>query len=384
MGLWSSVGSLYTAAERRAGWLMVAGLAAAALWNLRQWRKDRQRLAQLDQQEPVPHDLERTPRVSILLPAWNEADSIGACIESIVGLRYRDVELIVCAGGGDGTLNLARRYDGPRVAVLEQQPGEGKQGALRRCYARSTGEVIFLTDADSILDDACFEKTLGPVIAGEEDAATGSWRPLDRQLDSPLVQYQWSHHVYRELWMPDYAPALHGCNAAVKREALEKVGAFEIAAPTGTDLALYRQLRPAGYSIRFVRDSRVQTEYPETLADYRRQLSRWFRNQLVHEKRWLTSPAARSQVWAGLAATGLLVAPLLALFSGLLRSLWIDSVLHLLLAQLRMQVVLQDRIGQRAGPLQPLRSIRYLPVGWALMAESLWSLLYSAEKRRQW
>jgi len=384
MGLGSSVGGLYAAAERRAGWLLVAGLAAAAVWNLRQWRRDRRRLAQLDRQKPVAYDVDRTPRVSILLPAWNEAVSIGPCIESILGLRYPDVELIVCAGGGDGTLDIARGCEGPRVIVLEQLPGEGKQGALRRCYERSTGQVIFLTDADSILDDACFEGTLGPVVAGGEDAATGSWRPPDRQLDQPFIQYQWSHHAYREIWMPAYAPALHGCNAAIARPVLEAVGAFEMVAPIGTDLALSRQLGAGGYSIRFVRESRVQTEYPETLADYRRQLSRWFRNPLVHEKGWLRSPSARSQLWAGLAATLLVVAPLPALFSGSFRNVWIGSVLHLLLAQLRTHAVLQDMIGQQAPPLQPLRSCRYLPLGWALMAESLWSFLCCPEKERQW
>jgi cellulose synthase/poly-beta-1,6-N-acetylglucosamine synthase-like glycosyltransferase len=162
------------------------------------------------------------------------------------------------------------------------------------------------------------------------------------------------------------------------------VGAFEMAAPIGTDLALSRQLRAAGYSIRFVRESRVQMEYPETLADYRRQLSRWFRNPLVHETRWLTSPLARSHLWAGLAATVLVVTPLPALFSGSLRSLWTGSVLHLLLAQLRTHAVLQDMIGQQAPPLQTLRSCRYLPLGWALMAESLWSFLCCPKKEGQW
>jgi GT2 family glycosyltransferase len=384
MGLGSSVGGLYAAAERRAGWLLVGGLATAAIWNLRGWHRDRRRLAQLEHQKPVAYALGRTPRVSILVPAWNGAGTVGPCIESILGLHYPDVELIVSAGGSDGTMDIALRYEGSRVIILEQTSGEGKQGALRRCYARSTGEVIFLTDADCFLDDTCFEKTLGPVIAGREDAATGSWRPLERQRDQPFVQYQWSHHVYRELWMPAYAPALDGRNAAVKRPALDEVGAFEIPAPTGTDLALSRQLRAAGYSIRFVRESRVQTEYPETPGDYRRQLSRWFRNPLVHDQGWLSSPSARRHLWAGLAATVLLVAPLPALFSGLLRSLWIGSVLHLWMAQLRTYAVMQHVMGPEAPPSQRLRNCRYLPLGWALMAESLWSFLCLPKKAEQW
>jgi GT2 family glycosyltransferase len=384
MGFASSVKGAYAAAERRAGWLLAGGLATAALWNLRQWHRDRRRLEQLARQKPTKYDLELTPRVSILLPAWNEAPNVGPCIESILGLRYPDVELIVCAGGDDGTLEVARQYERPGVVVLEQRPGEGKQRALGRCFEYSSGHVLFLTDADCTLDNACFEATLSPVVTGGEDATTGSWRPLDRQRDQPFVQYQWAHHVYREMWMPDYAPALTGSNAAVTRQALEEVAAFQAEAAIGTDLALSQQLTTAGYSIRFLRESHVQTEYPETLAGYRRQLSRWFRNQLVHEKRWVASSSARSVLWAGSAATILVVAPIAAIFSGSLRSMWVSGVSHLLLAQLRMQGVLRDTVVEQAVALQPLRACGYLPLGWAFTAESLWSLLCQLEKGGQW
>lgn len=384
MGLVSSIRKHYGAAERRAGWLLAVGLAAAALWNLRQWRRDRRRLAQVAGQEPETYDLDGTAPVSILLPAWNEEGNLGPCIESILGLRYPDLELVVCAGGGDATLELARRCESPGVIVLEQRPGEGKQGALRRCYARSTGAVIFLTDADCILDDECFEATLGPVVADGEDAATGAWRPLDRQTDHPFVQYQWAHHVYREVWMGAYAPTLDGRNAVVRQAALEAVGAFEIEAPIGTDYVLSKQLTSAGYRIRFARGSRVQTEYPETIRAYWRQQWRWFRNPLVHEARWLASPVARSHVWAGLAATFLLSAALPALVGGLFRSVWTSSVLHLLLAQLRTHAVLQRSAGALGIQLRPLRACAFLPLGWASLAGGFWSLLCRPRKRRQW
>jgi len=384
MGIVLSLKGLYGTVERRAGWLFAAGGAAAVLWNLRQWRRDRHRLRQLAGQEPDTDHFHETPRVSILLPAWNEASCLGPCIESILNLRYPDIELIICAGGDDDSLDIARSYEGPCVIVLEQHPGEGKQGALRRCFAHSTGPIIYLTDADCILDDTCFEGTLRPLLAENADAATGSWRPLDRQQDQPFVQYQWSHHVYREMWMPDYVPALDGRNTAVKRTMLEKANAFEIEAFIGTDLALSRQLEAAGCAIRFVRGSHVQTEYPETVTCYRRQQSRWFRNPLVHENRWLTSSLARSHLWAGLAATFLVVTPLPAIFSRALRSAWIGSVLHLFLTQLRVQRALQDMIGEQGSPLQLLRACGYLPLGWAVMSESLWSLLCCPKKRGQW
>ena len=181
------------------------------------WAKDRRRLRQLAQSPEPAYDIQETPKVSILLPAWNEAGSLASCIESILSLRYPEKELVVCAGGRDATLEIARRFEPRGVIVLEQAPGEGKQGALRRSFERSGGEIIFLTDADCILDDETFERTLSAGGGGREVAAGGAWRPFDRQLDHPFVLYQWSHHLYREIWMPEYTPSLDGRNAAIRR-----------------------------------------------------------------------------------------------------------------------------------------------------------------------
>ncbi|HUW13260.1 MAG TPA: glycosyltransferase, partial [Anaerolineae bacterium] len=129
------------------------------------------------------------------MPAWNEAANIGPCIESVLGLRYPHVELVVCAGGDDGTLSSARRYANSAVMVLEQYPGEGKQRALQRCFEQCSGDIIFLTDADCLLDDDSFERVVAPVASGTEEVATGSWRPLDTQLRNPFVLYQWTHNL---------------------------------------------------------------------------------------------------------------------------------------------------------------------------------------------
>ncbi|MBN1937679.1 MAG: glycosyltransferase family 2 protein [Anaerolineae bacterium] len=372
--------------EGHARWFLAGGLLVAAGYNWIKWRADRLRLREIQtcQAPPLlPLDAIQNPKVTVLLPAWNEADNLVACLDSLLGLRYPDVEIILCAGGQDATLTIAKRYAGPKVVVLEQQPGEGKQGALRRSFAHATGGIIFLTDADCILDDAIFERTLAPILTGDEVAATGAWRPFERQQPLPLVQYQWAHHLYRELWMPDYAPALDGRNAAVRREALEAADAFEISAPVGADLALSKQLTAAGYAICFVRDSHVQTEYPETVHDYRKQLSRWFRNPLVHEKRWLAAPLARSHLRAGLAAIFLVVAPLPALFSTLVAATWTSVVFHLLLAQLRTWAVLAKSVGSQMTVMHPFTTLTYLPVGWWTTARGMIALLVPSEKH-QW
>ena len=113
------------------------------------------------------------PLVSVLVAAWNEAAHINRHIESFLALRYPNKELVLCAGGNDGTLDLAYACAGPQVELLPQAPGEGKQRALARSFHQARGEVIFLTDADCELADEPFERTLWPVIGYGEQVATG-------------------------------------------------------------------------------------------------------------------------------------------------------------------------------------------------------------------
>jgi cellulose synthase/poly-beta-1,6-N-acetylglucosamine synthase-like glycosyltransferase len=331
--------------DRFAPWLLILGSAAAIFWNLRLWQRDRRQIAACRQKEMPGQNMNpasEAPLISILLPAWNESQNLDACVQSLLELRYPNKQLIISAGGSDGTFARAQSYASHSVIVLEQKPGQGKQRALRDCYKYAAGEIIYLTDADCLVDDSAFERTIAPVIAGTEQAATGAWRPMDHQVEIPLVQHQWAHHVYRELWMPDYAPALDGRNAAISRAALEDTGAFNIDAPIGTDYVLSRQLILGGHTIKFVPSSHVQTAYPATVKAYWRQLSRWFRNPVILGWQWDERPLALGVLLAGLKSWFMVAAPLAALLlrSPLFLGTWLVGLLHLWLGAVRFMSVL--------------------------------------------
>jgi cellulose synthase/poly-beta-1,6-N-acetylglucosamine synthase-like glycosyltransferase len=345
-------------------WFLAFGFLLVALYHLRLWRKDRKRLAELDVTahpvEPAP-DL---PLVSLLVPAWNEASNMEACIRSILSLRYPHKELVLCAGGTDGTLEICRKFSGPGVVVLEQLPGEGKQRALQCCFDASHGTVIFLTDADCILEDRVFESTLYPVISEAKPVATGTWRPFDRILTNSLVQFQWSHHLYREVWLPDSPPTLDGRNAALQRQAIDHAQPFADSAPTGTDYVQSRKLAASGYTIWLARGSRVQTEYPEMVGAYWRQLSRWFRTALLMGQRWNDKQMVWVALWSSLSAL-VLLASIPFLYFRLVLGFWFIAVFNLILNQMRMSDLgrnYQDHNGQLWVEFRSLTI--FIPIGW--------------------
>ena len=232
---------------------------------------------------PPPGLTPRThwPRVSFLVPAWNARDHIPEFLAAYRALEYPEKELILCAGGPDGSYAVAKALEGEGVTVLEQHAGEGKQRALARCYARATGRLLYLTDIDCRPSDAVVGAVLEPLLRGEAPAATGPSRPLDAQLQRPFVQLEWA--VERMPLPETVTPVtgLLGRNAAVTREALEAAGGFATPAPSGTDYTLAKELERAGQRILFVPGAYMPSEYPERLGVYVHKQARWVRNVFV-------------------------------------------------------------------------------------------------------
>ncbi len=276
------------------GWSGI-GLLAVAGYNWHLWQRNRA-LATTQREAPAPlPQLARTPQVSVLVAAWNEREHIAAHIQSFLALNYPHCELILCAGGSDGTLEIAQRYASPRVIVLEQQPGEGKQSALARCMALARGEIIYLTDADCRYRDAALIHLLAPLINAGEQVATGASCPLEEQTDKLLPAYLWAADTFVAAHAPPYTRGLLGRNTALTHQAIVQSGGLDFSAPTGTDYQLAQRLLASGIAIRYVAASVVPTEYPERLPIYQRKRSRWLRNLLRYGPRY--------GAWADLRAT---------------------------------------------------------------------------------
>jgi cellulose synthase/poly-beta-1,6-N-acetylglucosamine synthase-like glycosyltransferase len=290
------------ALNRRAGLLLVAGFAGLAWHNWRLWQRDQaQSAGQQAESLPAFTAWPATPRVSILVAAWNEAGNIEAHIRSFLDLSYPNTELILCAGGADDTYDLACRMDGPRVMVLEQKPGEGKQQALQTCLAHAGGSIILLSDADCLFSDTAFLRLIEPIVLGAVEVVTGVSEPRTDQRDNSFVQYQWFGDVAWSSRMPSIVDGVLGRNCALSRDALDAVGGFKAPARTGTDYLLSRLLAEAGYQIAAVPHSRIATEYPASSSAYLRMWRRWNKNLLIHGLRY----RARKDVQGVLSACAL-------------------------------------------------------------------------------
>jgi glycosyltransferase involved in cell wall biosynthesis len=111
----------------------------------------------------------RSPRISIVIPALNEAENLPHVLAELPADTY---ELVLVDGHStDGTSTVARTHY-PDVKIVGQ-PGRGKGDALRAGFAACTGDVIVMMDADGSTDGAEIQRFVAALREGA-DYAKGS------------------------------------------------------------------------------------------------------------------------------------------------------------------------------------------------------------------
>lgn len=95
-----------------------------------------------------------TPRATFLIAAYNEEKVIARKIENTLSLDYppdRIEVLVVSNGSTDATADIVRRWNDPRVRLIDL-PQPGKMAALNEGAKAATGDILVITDADFFLD----------------------------------------------------------------------------------------------------------------------------------------------------------------------------------------------------------------------------------------
>jgi glycosyltransferase involved in cell wall biosynthesis len=133
--------------------------------------------------QSVPASAGIPPRVSIIVPAYNEEARIGESVRQIEEFRKRlpfDSELIVVDDGSqDGTSEVVRRLPGARLIRNERNHGKGY--AVRMGVVAARGEYVLFSDADLSAPIGELDKLLAAAEANAADVAAGS-RAVNRGL----------------------------------------------------------------------------------------------------------------------------------------------------------------------------------------------------------
>jgi glycosyltransferase involved in cell wall biosynthesis len=114
-------------------------------------------------------------KLSILIPAYNEAATVGVAVKRLLDIRYPcDIELVIVNDGSvDDTMDVLSSIDDPRVVVTEHPVNRGKGAAVRTAAAMATGDYMLVFDADLEYSADDILSLLSPLQRGDAEVVYG-------------------------------------------------------------------------------------------------------------------------------------------------------------------------------------------------------------------
>jgi len=194
-------------------------------------------------------------RISIVTAVFNNADTIGATLESVRAQSHRDIEHIVIDGGStDGTLEVLERYRND-IAVLISEPDRGIYHAMNKGLEQATGDIVGTLNGDDMFarGDA-LDMIAAQFKDPEIDATYGNLVYVDRDDTSKIIRYWQSRDyepgLFERGWIPAH-PTFY-----VRRSVYEQHGLFDTRYSIQSDFEL---------CMRFLRVHQIRSKFIPTI-----------------------------------------------------------------------------------------------------------------------
>ncbi len=231
---------------------------------------------------PPKQGASRTPTISVVIAARNEAEHIAHCLHALTLQTHAPLELIIIDDASeDDTCHIVQAQPISNLHLLRNETPIGKKPSLTKGIALAKGEIIACTDADCLVPPTWIEE----IATAFGDESLGF-------LSMP-VMYHNEKNVFEKCQSLDFLalvaiggaliklgkPAIcNGANIAYRRALFLQTGGFgKIKLASGDDEAVMRNIFKAAYKVDFLLSERtlVKTMPVGSLHEFFKQRIRW-------------------------------------------------------------------------------------------------------------
>lgn len=115
--------------------------------------------------------------LSVLIPAFNEIDTIEECINRVLksDTKGLDLEIIISDNvSNDGTREFLQKLTNPRIKIVLRKKHSGKGANIKSALMEASGDIILIQDADLEYNPIDYPSVLEPFFDAEADVVYGS------------------------------------------------------------------------------------------------------------------------------------------------------------------------------------------------------------------
>ena len=197
------------------------------------------------------------PRISIIVPSYNQAPYIEAALCSVLDQQYPALELIVMDGGSsDATPGILRQY-AEKLAHYESIADRGQSHAINKGLARATGDIWAYLNSDDLLIPGSLARIAELFTDPATDWVGAVSTIFDEKGDRGEVRSSAPPSLKEVLtpWNRSVQYIFPCSNVSfMRRSVVERIGMFDESFDYSMDMDYYTRAMFAGYLLRRVPD----------------------------------------------------------------------------------------------------------------------------------